>query len=90
MLGLVLASAIALGSSAKIESGDHNTPAIRDEIIELVNSKKTTWKAARPVKFQNATVAHIKKMLGTILPHEDGYYEPAEKTLFTTADSVSD
>jgi len=50
---------------------------------------KTTWKAAVPVKFQNATVAQVKKMLGTVMPGEENYGEPAvEKTSFKTADSA--
>ena len=79
----VFASAVALSAGTKVESADHSTPAIRDEIIDKVNSMKTTWKAERPIKFNNATVADVKRMLGTVLPNEPGYYEPAEKTTFT-------
>lgn len=84
----VFASAIALAASAKIEAADHSTPAITEEMITKINDMKTTWKASRPTKFHNATVADVKKMLGTIMPGEDGYYEPApRKALFATADS---
>jgi hypothetical protein len=49
----------------------------------------TTWKAAISIRFADATVADVKKMLGTILPGEDGYSEPVlEKTVFKTADSA--
>jgi cathepsin B len=86
MIGtLAFASAIALTAGAKLDATDHQTPAIRDDIVNLVNNMKTTWVAERPVKFHNATVADVKRMLGTILPHEDGYYEPAEKTVFENA-----
>lgn len=89
MLTAVLVSAIALASAAKIEVGDESTPAIRDELINEINSKATTWKAARPIKFNNATVADVKRILGTIMPGEEGYYEPAtRKTLFSTSDSA--
>eukprot|EP01006_Ploeotia_vitrea_P019755 TRINITY_DN51991_c0_g1_i1.p1 TRINITY_DN51991_c0_g1~~TRINITY_DN51991_c0_g1_i1.p1 ORF type:complete len:349 (+),score=34.88 TRINITY_DN51991_c0_g1_i1:32-1078(+) len=79
----VFASAIALSAGVKIDPIDHQTPALRDEIIDTVNNMKTTWKAHRPIKFHNATVADVKRMLGTILPNEPGYYEPAEKTTFS-------
>lgn len=50
---------------------------------------KTTWKAAVPVRFANATVADVKKMLGTILPHEEGYIAPTlEKNQFKTKDDA--
>jgi cathepsin B len=46
---------------------------------------KTTWKAAVPIRFQNATIAEVKKQLGTIMPGEENYYAPEEeKTLFKT------
>jgi cathepsin B len=49
---------------------------------------KTTWHAAIPAKFANATVAHVKGMLGTVLPHEEGYIAPSiEKTLWKSQDS---
>ncbi len=49
---------------------------------------KTTWHAAVPTKFANATVAHVKQMLGTILPHEEGYMAPeVEKTEWKIKDS---
>ena len=35
--------------------------------------KGATWKAAVPAKFQNATVAQVKKLLGTRLIGEPGY-----------------
>jgi len=85
---VAFAAAIAIASGTKIESSDHQTPAIRDEIINTVNNMKTTWRAERPIKFNNATVADVKKMLGTVLPHEDGYYAPAPKTVFTVSDAA--
>jgi cathepsin B len=46
---------------------------------------KTTWTAAVPVRFANATVADVKMQLGTILPGEEGYASPEmEKTEFDT------
>ena len=44
---------------------------------------RTTWKAEVSNRFANATVADVKKLLGTVLPGEAGFYEPVlEKTLF--------
>jgi cathepsin B len=46
---------------------------------------KTTWTAAFPARFANATVADVKKQLGTILRGEEGYSAPElEKTQFAT------
>lgn len=71
-----------MAAAAKIDAIDEHTPALRDEIIDAVNNAKTTWKAGRNTKLHNATVADVKRMLGTILPGEPGYYEPAEKSDF--------
>ena len=50
---------------------------------------KTTWKAAVSPKFANATVADVKKLLGTIMPGEEGYQAPEqEKTVFSTPNSA--
>jgi cathepsin B len=85
----VFVSTIALAASAKIEESDHTTPAVRDELVEEINNMQTTWKAAKPIKFTNATLADVKRMLGTVLPGEEGYYEPAErKSLFATSDAA--
>jgi len=65
---------------------DEKTPAIRDEIINAVNNARSTWKASRPIKFNNATVAHVKRMLGTIMPGDERYMAPtSEKVLFKTS-----
>jgi len=89
MLSAVFVSALAVASAAKIEEADRNTPAVTDEMINEINSMKTSWKAARPIKFHNATVADVKRMLGTVMPGEEGYYEPpVHKTLFSTEDSA--
>jgi len=87
----VFASVVSLGAGAQIQAGDHTIAAVSDERIRHVNSLQTTWTAGRPSRFNNATVADLKRMLGTFLPHEDGApdYVPPEKTaaMFTTADS---
>jgi len=61
--------------------------AIRDEIIEIVNKAGSTWTAGRNGRFQNATLADLKTLLGTVMPDEEGYYEPAAKTVFATPTS---
>jgi cathepsin B len=44
---------------------------------------QTTWKAAISPRFANATIADVKLMLGTVLPHEENYMAPVlEKTVF--------
>lgn len=54
----------------------------------MTQDAKTTWTAAVPVRFANATVADVKKMLGTVMPDEEGYVAPLkEKTTFTIKDS---
>jgi cathepsin B len=79
----ILASVVSLRED--IHASDESTPALRDEIIDYVNNAKTTWKASRNKKFQNASVAHVKRMLGTIMPGDDRYREPErEKVLFST------
>lgn len=41
---------------------------------------KTTWTAEISARFANATVAHIKNMLGTVMPGEENYFELPERT----------
>ncbi|RYG68048.1 hypothetical protein EON64_06055 [archaeon] len=51
----------------------------------LLQNMKTTWRAAVNPRFANATIADVKRMLGTILPHEEGYMAPElEKTQWKT------
>lgn len=49
---------------------------------------RTTWKAEISTRFANATVADVKRMLGTVLPGEEGFTEPKhEKKEFKISDS---
>jgi len=51
-----------------------------------VNSASSTWKATVPVRFANASIADVKRMLGTILPGEQGYVHPdVERRVFKDA-----
>jgi len=87
---IVLAVAPAV-FSAKILPGDEKIKAIRAELIDEINAKAKTWKAAIPVKFANATIADVKKLLGTIMPNEAGYQEPElEKVHFDSAATIPD
>ena len=80
---VLILSALASISAVPILSEEEHILAIRPEIIETVNKAKTTWKAAVSVKFQNATVADVKRLLGTIMPGEKGYAAPdMEKLVF--------
>jgi cathepsin B len=75
----------AVGATT-VNSGDENTPALHVSVVEKINSLQTTWKASMPMRFENATVADVKRQLGTVLPGEKGYYEPeVEKVGFETA-----
>jgi len=64
---------------------DEITPAITIDMVNFINAKKTTWKAAIPTKFSNATVAQVKRMLGTVMVGDKNYI-PVEtiKTEFKT------
>jgi cathepsin B len=63
-------------SGTKILAGDEHTPLNLQKIADEVNGIQTTWKAAVHQRFSNATVADAKRLLGTILSHEEGYIAP--------------
>ena len=84
---LIVALFVVFASGAKILEADFHTPAVTMEMVNAINNMKTTWRAEMPVRFANATIADVKKMLGTVLPGEAGYVSPElEKTVFKTAD----
>jgi len=88
ILALVIAILVVAKAIPFITSEDERTPAIRSDMVDYINSKQTTWKAAIPSKFNNATVAHVKRLLGTVLYGQKGYLPVAvEKTEFKTAAS---
>jgi len=81
---LIFALIVALVVSTKILQEDHHTGFKWSEIIEAVNQPGSTWTASVPTRFENATIADVKKMLGTIMPGEEGYQGAAvEKTEFS-------
>jgi cathepsin B len=67
---------VVFATATKIFEEDYQRPAISQAMIDEINSKQTMWKAAVPVRFANATVADVKRMLGTIMPGEEGYEAP--------------
>jgi len=68
---------------------DESAPAMRLSMIEEINNMKTTWRAEMPKRFMNATIADVRRQLGTILPHEEGYMAPShEKVDFSVEDSA--
>lgn len=85
---IVLASVAALSAGAKIEPEDHNVPALSAELIEEINALKSTWTAAMPSRFSNATRADVKKLLGTIMPGEENYYEPPAKSFLMSDTAI--
>lgn len=85
-VSLLIALVVVAATAAKIEDSDRLHTAVDKGLIDAINAKKTTWTASMPIKFQNATVADVKKMLGTIMPGEEGYSAPSlEKGTFKTA-----
>lgn len=75
--------------ATKIFDEDFRTPALDSKIVDAINNMQTTWKAEISFRFANASVADVKKLLGTVLPGEVGYDEPVlEKKVFKTADSA--
>jgi cathepsin B len=49
---------------------------------------KTTWKATVSPRFANATVADVKKLLGTVMPGEEGYYAPEAKAFAAPVSAI--
>ena len=80
-VAFLASTSVAFGYDATSAS---RTPAITEEMINFVNSQPhATWKATRNVRFANATVADVKRLLGTIMPGEQGYIGPdVERTSF--------
>lgn len=51
---------------------------------------KTTWRAEIPIRFAEATVAQVKRLLGTVMPYETGYSAAhTEKTDFSIVGNSS-
>lgn len=49
---------------------------------------KSTWKAAVPIRFANATIANVKRLMGTLMPDDAEYQGAAEtKSTFRVQDS---
>lgn len=69
----VLLGMLDSSSSTRIEAADHTTPLDLLKIARDVNAMGTTWRAAVNARFVNATIADVKRLLGTILPGEEGY-----------------
>lgn len=78
---ITLASVATLASATSINSIDHATPAVNLKMINEINAMKTTWIASIPVRFANATVADLKRELGTIMPGEEGYQAPEKESV---------
>mmetsp|Transcript_25306 Transcript_25306/g.27637 ORF Transcript_25306/g.27637 Transcript_25306/m.27637 type:complete len:353 (-) Transcript_25306:168-1226(-) len=86
---LLVAVIVVIASSSKIFEEDYRRPAVTQQMVDQINGMKSTWRAAIPVRFANATIADVKVMLGTVLPSDEGYIAPLmEKTAFATEDSA--
>lgn len=66
------------GQSSKILLGDDEVVAIREDLFQEIHTKTSLWKAEVPIRFQKATVADVKRQLGTIMPNEEGYVAPIQ------------
>jgi len=85
MRSLLFCALVALVTGTKILQEDFTTLIDRASIVKTVNEMKTTWVAEVSARFANATVADVKRQLGTILSTEEGYIAPElEKTVFKT------
>jgi len=73
---LQFAAVVAIAASYEIIDEDYKTKICRPELIDEINAKATTWKAGVTTRFANATVADVKKLLGTILPRSKEYIAP--------------
>ena len=83
MKAITIATVASVACATSIQSIDHATPAVSLKMVEEINNMKTTWTAGVPVRFANATLADLKRQLGTIMPGEDGYQAPeVEQTVF--------
>jgi cathepsin B len=40
-----------------------------------INARKTTWTAHESPRFTNASLADVKRLCGTVRPHETGFYQ---------------
>jgi len=71
--------------AAAFKYTEEDTKVKTGRFIEEVNNKKTTWQAGVNTKFANGTIADVIRILGTIMPGEEGYKEPElEKKIFAT------
>lgn len=56
-------------------AADDKAPALTQDMVDRINSAKTTWKAGMNARFSNMTLADVKMSLGTVMPGEAGYLE---------------
>lgn len=82
---LVASALLQTASSVRVLEGDHKIKACNEDLLKEIRAAKTTWTAGVNPRFANSSRADIKTMLGTIMPGEQGYYEPPmQKSLFAT------
>jgi len=67
---------LALLLLASVSAEDDKNLALDGDMITFVNNARTTWRAGHNSRFANATVADVKRLLGTIMPGEPNYQEP--------------
>jgi len=86
---LLVALVVVFSTASKIFEEDYRRPAVTQALVDEINAKQTTWRASIQPRFANATIADVKVMLGTVVPGEEGYFEPlVEKKAFLTEDSA--
>jgi len=45
-----------------------SSPAIREEVVQVVNAIQSQWTAGFPKRFEGMTKDEVRQMMGTILP----------------------
>lgn len=77
----LLLALVACAAASVIFHADHEQKLDYLNIIKEVN-KEASWKAGVPFRFENATIADVKRLLGTVLPGEAGYEGPEVRLIF--------
>lgn len=76
MMFVTLLVAVFVCMAAATNVDDDNRPAVTVELINAINSASAGWKASMPARFQNQTIAQVKRMMGTWMPGHPSYREP--------------
>jgi len=91
ILSFIFVSSLVKSDTIFLREDRNHLPAVSDELLIDVRSKEKYWKESIPIRFRDATVADVRRQLGTILPGEAGYVDaPAKKTIFDKEKIIPD